>query len=134
MIDETQMPTSPEHAFKEKSTKLLILPSLRTIYNRTFQCETPCTSSYWSPPYLVISVHLYRGSCIRGFSDNFCGGQKSNQDCICMYYCQKVSTNPITAMGCWQCLSLSVVQLKGKHCRNPHCHNGVVDTFVHCKH
>ena len=36
------MPTPPEHAFKEKSTKLLILPSLRTIYNRTFQCETPC--------------------------------------------------------------------------------------------
>ena len=27
-------------------------------------------------------------------------------------------------MGCWQCLPLSVVQLKGKHCRN-----GVVDTF-----
>ena len=45
MIDETQMPIAPEHAFKEKSTKLLILPSLRTIYNRTFQCETPCTLS-----------------------------------------------------------------------------------------
>ena len=37
------MPIPPEHASKEKSTKLLILPSLRTIYNRTFQCETPCT-------------------------------------------------------------------------------------------
>ena len=37
------------------------------------------------------------------------GGQSSN-----------VSTTPITAMGCWQ--PLSVVQLKGKHC-----HNGVVD-------
>ena len=35
-----------------------------------------------------------------------------------------VSTTPITAMGCRQCLPLSVVQLKGKHCRN-----GVVDTF-----
>ena len=32
-------------------------------------------------------------------------------------------------MGCLQCLSLSVVQLKGKHCRKTHCHNGVVDTF-----
>ena len=40
-----------------------------------------------------------------------------------------ISTNPIMAMGCWQCLSLSVVQLKGKHCRKPHCRNGVVDTF-----
>ena len=38
-----------------------------------------------------------------------------------------VSTTPI--MGCWQCLTLSVVQLKGKHCQKPHCHNGVVDMF-----
>ena len=42
MIVETQMPITPEHAFKEKSTKLLTLLSLRTIYNRTFQCETAC--------------------------------------------------------------------------------------------
>jgi hypothetical protein len=35
-----------------------------------------------------------------------------------------ISTTPITAMGCRQCLPLSVVQLKGKHCRN-----GVVNTF-----
>jgi hypothetical protein len=40
-----------------------------------------------------------------------------------------VSTTPILATGCRQCLPLSVVQLKGKHCRKPHCHNGVVDTF-----
>ena len=40
-----------------------------------------------------------------------------------------VSTTPITVMGCWQCLPLSVVQLKGKHCRNPYCCNGVVGTF-----
>jgi hypothetical protein len=31
MIDETQMPITAEHAFKEKSAKLLILLSLRTI-------------------------------------------------------------------------------------------------------
>jgi hypothetical protein len=42
---------------------------------------------------------------------------------------RNVSTTPITAMGCRQCLPLSVVQLKGKHCRKPHCRNGVVDTF-----
>ena len=40
-----------------------------------------------------------------------------------------VSTNPITAMGCRQCLPLSVVQLKGKHCWKPHFWNGVVDMF-----
>ena len=43
-----------------------------------------------------------------------------------------VSTTPITAMGCQQCLPFSVVQLKGKHCRKPHCRNGVVDTFRQC--
>ena len=46
--------------------------------------------------------------------------------------CPNVSTTPITAMGCRQCLPLSVVQLKGKHCRKPHCRNGVVDTFGLC--
>ena len=35
-----------------------------------------------------------------------------------------VSTTPITAMWCRQCLPLSVVQLKGKDCRKPHCHKG----------
>ena len=39
-----------------------------------------------------------------------------------------VTTTPITAMGCEQCLPLSVVQLKGKHCIKPHYRNGVVDT------
>ena len=43
--------------------------------------------------------------------------------------CPKLSTTPITAMGYQQCLPLSVVQVKGKHCHKPHCHNGVVDTF-----
>ena len=37
------MPNAPEHAFEEKSTKLLIRLPLRPIYNRTFQCETPCS-------------------------------------------------------------------------------------------
>ena len=31
--------------------------------------------------------------------------------------------------GCWQCLPLSVVQLKVKHRRKPHCRNAVVDMF-----
>ena len=30
-----------------------------------------------------------------------------------------VSTTPIMAMGCQECLPVSVVQLKGKHCQNP---------------
>jgi hypothetical protein len=42
-----------------------------------------------------------------------------------------VWTTPMRAMWCQKCLPLSV-QLKGKHCRKPHCHSGVVDTFGHC--
>ena len=38
---------------------------------------------------------------------------------------QAVSTTPFMATGCRQCLPLSVVQLKGKHCQNTHCRNGV---------
>ena len=45
------------------------------------------------------------------------------------WQCPNVSTTPIMAMGCQQCLPLSVVQLKGKHFRKPHCLNGVVDTL-----
>ena len=35
-------------------------------------------------------------------------------------------------MGCREHLSLSVVQLKGKNCRKPHWHNGVVSSFRPC--
>ena len=54
---------------------------------------------------------------------------KSNFSFPSSRHCPNVSTTPITAMGCRHCLPLSVVQLKGKHCRKPHCRNGVVDTF-----
>ena len=37
------MCNAAEHAFKEKSAKLLILLPLRTIYFYSFQCETPCS-------------------------------------------------------------------------------------------
>ena len=47
------MPIAPKHAFKEKSTKLLIFLPHRTIYFLTFQCETPCTV------YTLYSVHLF---------------------------------------------------------------------------
>ena len=47
-------------------------------------------------------------------------------------HCPKVSTTPITAIGCQQCLPPSVFQLKDKHCRKPYCRNWAVDTFGHC--
>ena len=43
--------------------------------------------------------------------------------------CPNISTNPTKAMGCLQCLLLSVVQLKYKHCGKPQCRNEVVNTF-----
>ena len=49
-----------------------------------------------------------------------------------MRVCLNVSTTPITAMECRQCLPFSAIQLKAKHCRKPHCHNGVIDTFGLC--
>ena len=55
------MPIAPEHAFEEKSTKLLILLPLRTIYFRTFQCETP----YILLLYQSKTVHVYAALHIR---------------------------------------------------------------------
>ena len=43
------------------------------------------------------------------------------------FHCLNVSTTPIVVIKYRRCLSLSVVQLKGKHRRKPHCSNGVVD-------
>jgi hypothetical protein len=48
---------------------------------------------------------------------------------LLVQYGWNVSTTPITAMGCRQCLPLTIVQLNDKHCRKPHCRNWVVDTF-----
>ena len=45
----------------------------------------------------------------------------------------KWSTTPIMAMGCRQCLPLSIyLKLIGKHWQKPHCHNGVVDHLGPC--
>ena len=61
----------------------------------------------------------------------FCSSELSDTK-IGNHYSSNISTTPITAIGCWQCLPHSVVQLKGKHCRKSHCCNGVVDTFGQC--
>ena len=53
------MPITPENAFKEKSTKLLILLLLRTSYNRTFQCETPCMRSIISVLHFLLLLRIF---------------------------------------------------------------------------
>ena len=57
----------------------------------------------------------------------------STKNSTALQHCSNVSTTPITAMGCRQCLPLSVVHLKSKHCRKPHCcnANGVVQGRNH---
>ena len=52
-------------------------------------------------------------------------GKRRTQSTNNAVACLNVSTTPITAMRCRQCLSLSVDQLKGKHCQKPHYGNGV---------
>ena len=69
---KSQMPISPEHAFEEKSTKLLILLPIRTIYNRTFQCETPCKTRVWGPSILLIWQQQKGDTCAR-VADNHIG-------------------------------------------------------------
>jgi hypothetical protein len=74
-------------------------------------------------------IHLrtnFRGNPNYYKQDNIC---KQSGILKYVYQSPNVSTTLITALGCRQCLPLSVVQLKGKHCRKPHCRNGVVDTF-----
>ena len=61
---KSQMPIATEHAFKEKSTKLLILLPLRTIYNRTFQCETPYRGNSWIVPFFKREPHYCRFNSI----------------------------------------------------------------------
>ena len=63
------MPITPKHAFKERSTKLLILLLLRTIYNRTFQYETPCTCFYILDPNWQI-VQESRQKALRVYCPN----------------------------------------------------------------
>ena len=48
------MCNAAKHAFKEKSAKLLILLSLKTIYFRTFQSETPCITILSTPPSSMV--------------------------------------------------------------------------------
>ena len=55
--------------------------------------------------------------------------EKRGQLAIRINYGLNVSTTPITAMGCRQCLPLFVVLGKGKHWQKPHFRNGVVGTF-----
>ena len=68
---------------------------------------------------------------LQGVPEYFLPKQNLFLDVIFLIYGLTVSTTPNTAVGYWQCLPLSVVQLKGKHCQKLHCRNAVVDMFGH---
>ena len=74
-------------------------------------------------------IIFYLQTQIKSYADEKVKGSSSFK---ILRYCPNVSITTITAMGCQQCLPLSVVQLEGKHCRKPHCRNGVVDMFGRC--
>ena len=81
---KSQMPTALEHAFIEKSTKLLIFLPLRTIYFRTFQCETTCTRQIvYSSKEKLSSNQILQKKCIiksdRNWGESIDGGQISLQ-------------------------------------------------------
>ena len=57
------MCNAAEHAFKEKSAKLLILLPLRTIYFRTFQCGTPCITISKAQFYSIVLMTLLLEGC-----------------------------------------------------------------------
>ena len=79
-------------------------------------------------PSIRVNVSEWRGNCI--WKKLIFNMENNTWSAICREKpCPNVSTTPITAMGCRQCLPLSVVQQRGKHCWKPHCRNGVVDTF-----
>ena len=75
-------------------------------------CHLPCygTSCAWMPIDLIILANCY-------------------ELVTALWMKQNVSTTPIMAMGCRQCLHISIVQLKGKHCWHCIAIMGVVDTF-----
>ena len=45
------------------------------------------------------------------------------------YFMKQITARTYLQLPLRQCLPLSVVQRKGKHCRKSHCRNRVVDTF-----
>ena len=67
-------------------------------------------------------MHCARSNSKRTFCGTFMSLRKSNVQVI------RIGNEVLATFTSF----LSVVQLKGKHCRKPHCCNGVVDTFEQC--
>ena len=90
--------------------RICILPfafrRLKTVEN-FFPC-LPFVNSFVEPKLYVYSKYY----------------KQSDESCSYGIPGPNLSTTPIK--GCPQCLPLSVVQLKGKHCWKPHCLDGVV--------
>ena len=109
MIDETQMPITTKHAFKEKSAKLLTLLPLRTIYFRTFQCETPCikTSNLWLRALLKCGYYSREGliwgntvSALKSWRNSsfLSGSSNSNPNFLCKIWVIKKRLSTLTSV------------------------------------
>ena len=64
LVDETQISATPEDTRHHNSRKLLVLLSLRAIYNTTLQCEIPCNTI---PPFWIWSLN----SCLKKYWRSF---------------------------------------------------------------
>ena len=98
--------------------------------------KTNSTSNVKKNPHFQIDIFVIQ--CKKHSRRNaFCSGKQQKQHQLTSYYyygvrrstvskkssrdrrvySPNVSTIPITAMGCQQCIPFSVVKLKGKHCQ-----------------
>ena len=129
-----------ECSFRMKFTLLCKLESRGQLISKVLSCAKEEHHSLLKSTLLLYEKCQQQGALLFFFQLH------SNQILICpenvfmtfdslaglaLQVCPNISTTPIMAMRCRQCLPLSIVHLKGKHCRKPHCRNGVVDTFGH---
>ena len=89
---------------KKNETQLL---SLRT-HSIPVQIKIISGLGFSYTPAVWRKLMTFWGTLQYGFDLSGKGGTRASPG-------PNVSTTPITAMGCQQCLPLSVVQLKGKH-------------------
>ena len=75
-----------------------------------WKCEPWCQNFDPWPSHLISDAPIFDSSWTLTMTFSYPSG-----------LCPNISTPPIPALGCRQCLSLSVIQLKGKHCWKPHC-------------
>ena len=119
-----------EPNLKPESLRVIFKESLRkpnAIWDSNLENSVLRTLSKFQEA-ITFQIHTYFSVQNNNFSGTFINFEKKSPHTL--PFAQTYLQLPLRQRGCRQCLPLSVVELKGKHCRKPHCCNGVVDTFV----